>query len=57
MITHPDMFKPHRSYIINLHHVEQYTRRDGGFIIMNNELEIPLSAKRKDEFMEAIKMR
>lgn len=56
MITHPDMFKPHRSYIINLHHVEQYTRRDGGFIIMNNELEIPLSAKRKDEFMEAIKL-
>jgi len=57
MITHPDMFKPHRSYIINLHHVQQYTRRDGGFIIMNNELEVPLTTKRKDEFMEAIKMR
>lgn len=55
MISHPDMFKPHRSYIVNLHHVEQYMRRDGGFIVMNNELEIPLSAKRKEEFMEAIK--
>lgn len=55
MITHPDMFKSHRSYIINLNHVEQYTRRDGGFIIMDNELKVPLSTKRRDEFMEAIK--
>ena len=56
MITHPDMFKPHRSYIINLNHVVQYIRRDGGFIIMDNEKEIPLSTKRKDDFMEAIKL-
>jgi len=57
MINHPDMFKPHRSYLINLNHVAQYTRRDGGQIIMDNELEVPLSTKRKDDFMEAIKNR
>lgn len=57
MISHPDMFKPHRSYFINLNHVTQYTRRDGGQIIMDNELEIPLSTKRRDDFMEAVKNR
>lgn len=57
MITHPDMFKPHRSYLINLNHIQQYVRRDGGYIIMDNKLEVPLATGRKEDFMEMIKNR
>jgi len=57
MIAHPDMFKPHRSYFINLNHVQQYIRRDGGYIIMDNELQVPLATGRKEDFMEMIKNR
>lgn len=55
MIVHPNMFKPHRSYLINLNHVQQYSRRDGGHILMANDLEIPLSTGHKEKFMEIIK--
>jgi len=57
MIAHPDMFKPHRSHLINLNHVQQYSRRDGGFIIMDNSLEIPLATGHKEAFLEKIKNR
>lgn len=57
MIVHPDIFKSHRSYLINLSHVQQYVRRDGGYIIMDNEFEVPLAAGRKEAFMDMIKNR
>lgn len=55
MIAHPNLFKPHRSFLVNLGHVEQYIRRDGGYIIMSNEMEVPLTQNRKNQFMEAVK--
>jgi len=57
MIVHPDMFKPHRSHLINLNHIQQYSRRDGGYIIMDNDLEIPLATGNKEAFLEKIKNR
>lgn len=57
MIAHPDLFKPHRSYLINLSHVTQYVRKDGGYIIMDNEMEIPLTLNRKSDFLSAVKNR
>ncbi len=57
MIVHPDIFKSHRSYLINLNHVQQYIRRDGGYIIMKNNLEVPLTTGRKETFMKMIKNR
>ncbi len=57
MMAHPYLFKPHRSYLINMEHVQQYVRKEGGYIVMSNQMEIPLTQSRRNEFMEAVKKR
>ena len=47
-------FRTHRSYIVNLRHLIQFVNKDGGYLLLHNELKIPLSRNRKDLFMERI---
>ncbi len=50
-----NFFRVHRSYIINLHHVKEYLREDGGTILLADETKIQLPKTRYSEFMEAVK--
>lgn len=47
-------FKPHRSYIINTHNIKQFVRADGGYLIMENNMQIPLARGKKEELMAVI---
>ena len=49
-----EFYQPHRSYLINLKHINQYINQDGGYIIMDNEKTIGISRERKDEFLEVM---
>jgi len=37
----------HKSHIINLDHLSSYINRDGGYVIMSDQTEIPVSQRRK----------
>ena len=43
-------FRPHRSYVINLNKIKQYVKQDGGYILMVDNMQIPLARERKEEF-------
>lgn len=43
----------HKSYLINMLHVKEYIH--GGRVIMSNELEIEVSRRKKDLFLESMK--
>jgi len=45
----------HRSYLINLQHVNEYHRGEGGVAIMSNGTEIEISRRKKKLFMSKIK--
>jgi two-component system LytT family response regulator len=45
----------HKSYLINLQHVKEYHRGEGGMVIMSNDTKIEVSRRRKDVFLEKIK--
>lgn len=47
-------FRPHRSFIINLNHIKQYIKHDGGHILMNCGGIINLSRDKKDEFQSLV---
>jgi len=47
-------FKCHRSHIVNLSAIKQFVRTDGGYIVMNTGDNIPISKRRKNEFLELI---
>lgn len=50
----PFFFRPHRSHLINLHHIQSYLRRDAS-IQMDNKMLVPLARNRKQDFEELLK--
>jgi two-component system LytT family response regulator len=47
-----DFFRIHASYLVNMKHVQKFTRGDGGFVVMSNNKQLSVSRKKKDEFFE-----
>lgn len=47
----PIFYKPHRSYLINLKHIRELSKRDGYHLVMTNNKTIPISKDKRDEFM------
>lgn len=45
----------HKSFLINLHHVKEYQRGEGGIVIMTDNAEIEVSRRKKDQFLLKIR--
>ena len=45
----------HKSFLINLHHVKEYQRGEGGMVIMSNNAEIEVSRRKKEVFLMKVK--
>ncbi|MFC6267390.1 LytR/AlgR family response regulator transcription factor [Frigoriflavimonas asaccharolytica] len=50
----PNFYKPHRSYIININCIKEFHKKDGGYIVMENDKEIAISRDKKEEFFMLI---
>ncbi|WP_300570227.1 LytTR family DNA-binding domain-containing protein [Flavobacterium sp.] len=50
----PTFYKPHRSYLINLKYIREYIRKDGGYIIMDNDKSVSIANDKKEEFLTII---
>ncbi|MDH7446901.1 LytR/AlgR family response regulator transcription factor [Aquimarina sp. 2201CG14-23] len=48
-------YKPHRSYLINLKHIKELSKKDGYHLIMENNKTIPIAKDKKEEFIRVIK--
>ena len=44
----------HRSYTINLHHLQKYVKGKGGYVVMENGNTINVSTGKKQHFMNAL---
>ncbi|HSH51715.1 MAG TPA: LytTR family DNA-binding domain-containing protein [Bacteroidales bacterium] len=47
-----NFFRPHQSYLVNLHFINKIDKTDGGSIILNNKKEIPVSYRRKQALLQ-----
>lgn len=47
--------RTHKSYLVNLEHIKEYIRGEGGSIILTNDHEIEVSRRKKDILMTRIK--
>lgn len=45
----------HKSFLVNLHHVKEYQRGEGGLVIMSNNAEIEVSRRKKEQFLMKVK--
>lgn len=48
-------YRSHRTYLINLKYLREFSKKDGFKIILENDMKIPLSRERKEEFLSLLK--
>lgn len=47
-------YRPHRSYFINLKYIKEYIKKDGGYIVMDNNETVSISKDKKEEFLAIV---
>jgi two-component system LytT family response regulator len=47
-------FRIHNSYLVNLQYAVRYTRGEGGFLVLNNDITLPVSRNKKEELLKLI---
>ncbi len=47
-------FRPHQSYLVNLNHAKKVDKSDGGFVVMKNKKEIPVSVRQKKSLIRLL---
>ncbi|WP_394758001.1 LytR/AlgR family response regulator transcription factor [Flavobacterium sp.] len=47
-------YKPHRSYLVNLKYIKEFSKKDGFHLIMENNKTIPIAKEKKEEFIQLI---
>lgn len=52
MIPGDIFFRSHDSHLVNLSHVKEFRKEDGGMIVLENEDQVPVSRRRKQEFLD-----
>jgi two-component system LytT family response regulator len=56
MFQFPQYFRTHKSYLVNLNHVERYVRGHGGYLIMRDATQIPIARSQKLGLMALLKI-
>jgi two-component system, LytTR family, response regulator len=51
MLTECGFYRVHKSYLINLLHIKRFDRQDGGYIVLTNDLKIPVASRKREEMM------
>jgi two-component system LytT family response regulator len=51
MIPFPQFFRAHQSYYVNLNHARKYVRGQGGYLVLKDGTQIPVSRANKDTLM------
>ncbi|HEX7905457.1 MAG TPA: LytTR family DNA-binding domain-containing protein [Chitinophagaceae bacterium] len=49
-----DFFRAHNSHLINLNHVREFIRGDGGYLVMENKMKIPVSKSKREELLHLL---
>ena len=45
----------HQSHLVNLDHIRSYLKKDGGYVLMKDGTEIPISRRKKEHVLEILK--
>ena len=47
-------FRSHNSHLVNLKHIREYVRSEGGYLVLTDYIKAPVSRSRKDELLNII---
>ena len=50
-----NFLRVHQSHLVNKHYIKEFIKSDGGYLILNDSSNIPVSARKKSEIINALK--
>jgi two-component system LytT family response regulator len=50
-----NFFRIHKSSLINLRHIKEYQKGEGGFVVMSNGKSLEVSRRKKEPFLSRMK--
>jgi two-component system LytT family response regulator len=56
MLHFPQYFRAHKSHLVNLNHVDKYVRGQGGYLVMKDQIQIPVARAQKVELLRMLKL-
>jgi two-component system, LytTR family, response regulator len=54
LLEDQEFFRIHNSYLINLNALKKYVRGEGGYVVMNNDISLDVSKRKKESFLSRI---
>ncbi|MFT3980043.1 MAG: LytTR family DNA-binding domain-containing protein [Ferruginibacter sp.] len=55
MLQDFQFFRIHKSYLINMKHIKEYQKGEGGFVVTSNNQTLEVSRRKKEGFLEKMK--
>jgi len=47
-------FRAHHSHLVNLNHIKEYVRADGGYLLLSNGKTLPVARNRKEDLLNML---
>ncbi len=54
ILKNHNFIKTHQSHLVNMDYVERFRKKDGGYVVLKNGREIPISTRKKESFLIAL---
>ncbi len=54
MLPHPNFLRIHNSFVVNIDHIKEYIRGEGGEVILTNGESLRVSRNKKEELIAAL---
>lgn len=54
LLDRPPFLRVHNSYLVNLEYAIRYVKGEGGYLVLNNDITIPVSRSKKEELLKFI---
>jgi two-component system, LytTR family, response regulator len=49
-----EFIRVHRSYLINLHYVKSFVKKEGGYVVMTNDAQISISRSKREDIVQTL---
>jgi two-component system LytT family response regulator len=53
-LPHPPFLRIHHSFVVNINHIKEYIRGEGGEVLLSNGDQIRVSRNKKDELLASL---
>lgn len=54
MLSDYNFYRIHKTHLINLNYIKKYVRGDGGYVILNNDVSLDVSKRKKAGFLQKL---